>query len=92
METVQETVREILETDIESRDNDIRLIRMVAEKKNWPTDIREIEKMTKKDIFGTITRARRKVQHNNPFLAASKETQEARAKREEEVKEWNRKL
>lgn len=60
-------VFEILTEDYLARTNDTRLIRLVYEKLNLPTNLYDIE-TTKTPSFSSVVRVRRKVQELNPFL------------------------
>lgn len=90
-ESIYETVKSVLIEDAASRDNETRLIRIVLERLGYPSDLRGIENVTSVNVYGTISRDRRKIQRSNPFLKATKSVLRGRRKREEEIKEWNRK-
>ena len=86
---IKKTVKEILEKDRMARDNDRYLIQQVVLKMlnmNWGTAFGEVlQGMEYAGIsFEAITRARRKVQEENPELRAKSEIKEIRSQEEAE--------
>lgn len=74
-----------------ARDNDNYLIARVLEDLYNTTDIRQIALLTNEGICESITRQRRLIQKNNPFLASSDNTTRARRRKELEYRESMRK-
>lgn len=60
----------ILAKDKGARNNDLRLYSLVLKKVGYPTDLKELSKMTGSNVLETIRRTRQKAQETNPLLAA----------------------
>lgn len=89
----QEDVRNILENNENSRNNDLTLIAEVLKSKGLPTDINELQYLTATNILETIRRERCLVVAKFPYLKPSEKTQVARSNFEEEMRKevsiWN---
>lgn len=59
-----------LAKDKGARNNDLRLYSLVLKKVGYPTDLKELSKMTGTNILETIRRTRQKAQETNPLLQA----------------------
>ena len=59
-----------LTKDKGARNNDLRLYSLVLKKVGYPTDLKELSKMTGSNILETIRRTRQKAQETNPLLQA----------------------
>lgn len=94
------TVKSILESFPETRDNDYLLwLKMIELHSSNPCEnyqamtvgeFLQIAKASVVPCFETVSRARRKIQAQNPELKASPEVEDARAEMEVEYKEFAR--
>lgn len=98
---ISKIVKEVLETYPETRNDDYLLWLRVIAAYEVNNDLCGIETMTVYDFlktaksmpipcFESVSRARRKIQEQNPDLRAEKEVQEARAELEGEYIEFAR--
>lgn len=86
---VKPYVLKTLNNDIESRSNDIRLIRIVLEELKLPTDLKALEEIVEDDanILESIRRSRQKAQHDFPLLKTDR-TEKKREVKEQEFREY----
>ena len=89
---LQETVESILENDVKSRDNDMRLIALIWHKELIRGDLKDLyypflRKVAENKLtnFESISRCRRKLQEIQPDLRGEKYIE--RHKRQEEMKD-----
>lgn len=87
IDVVYETMREYPAT----KENDNLLYHYCLEKMYGTSNVLDIAYKTKKNVFESISRARRKIQEFNPMMKSSPAVQMARAEKEKEVREWARK-
>lgn len=64
---IKATTLNVLNKDIPSRSNDIRLTRLVLEELKLPTDLKELEEIPT-NILESVRRCRQKLQVENPML------------------------
>lgn len=87
MRKIEPAVTKVLSNVPQSRSNDNLLIALVLKELNLPTDLEILANLTGVGICESITRARRRIQQLNPFLA-NVETKKRRKLKEEEIKQW----
>ena len=89
--TFKPAVLKTLQGDALSRSTDIRLIRIVLEELNLPTDLKLLEEEVTDgtNILESIRRCRQKVMEENPTLRVDR-TKLKRAAKEKEFKEFAR--
>lgn len=84
----RELVLGVLRNNPEALDNDNLLISLCLKKQYGTTDMSNIATITTKDVSGTYTRIRRKIQETNPMFASSERVMRARGRKVEEWKEF----
>lgn len=84
---IRNRVNNILLSNKTSRDNDNYLIAKVLMQLYGTADMSIIAGLTKEGVCETITRCRRLLQKNNPFLASSPNTTKARKRKQEKMRE-----
>lgn len=84
---IRNRVSNIMTRNKQTRDNDNLLIAKVLKEVYGTTDMAKIAELTSEGICESITRSRRFVQKNNPFLASSSKTTKARRRKEEKYRE-----
>lgn len=82
---IKSTTLNVLNKDILSRSNDIRLTRLVLEELNLPTDLRKLEEIPT-NVLESVRRCRQKLQVENPMLYAPR-TKKRREKMKEEYRD-----
>lgn len=88
--TLQERVAEYLKNVPQCRENDNLLIAYCIKDEYGTRDLYDIALKTKSNIYESISRARRKIQEENPLLRPSDEVYKAREQKEQEVRQWAR--
>lgn len=89
---VRNEVERLLVTNPATRENDNLLIAYFIKDNYKMQNTFDIALTFKANIYESISRARRKLQENNPNLRPSKEVYEARLQRETQVREEMRGL
>lgn len=80
-------VKAILEEVPDTRENDMLLYIFYFQQKYGTTDIRFLNHCVKGNEFETVSRCRRKLQAENPFLASGKTIRDLRTDAEEVFRE-----
>ena len=83
----KDMVKRIMESVPDTRDNDILLYIFYFQGKYHSTDLRVIKDMVKGNEFETVSRCRRKIQAENPFLDRGKTIKDLRSQNEEVYRE-----
>lgn len=91
MKELKQATLEVLEQYEKARNNDNFLIYKVFKKMGWSTDLKEIAK-NGENVFGTISRYRRKAQETNPLLLPKRQITVKRKAREKRMREEMRGL
>lgn len=80
-------VKEILEEIPDTRENDMLLYIFYFQKRYHTTDLHEIKDLVHGNEFESVSRCRRKLQAENPFLDSGKTVKDYRADMEEVYRE-----